>query len=433
MIINYKKFLLLCLFFTPALAMDIEQAKLRVTSELRQALEDGDTEKAASLLDENIIGVDHRYEHGNTALYLAVRGRHLELVRLLLSRHANVNLAGMDGDTPLHIIATLDDPQGIAELLIQVGAEVNRPNNDGATPLHGAANFGNIRLAEVLLRHGANFRQPNRWGIWPYFSISARSVGEMIPLFLRYGVCSNDRFIKNNPHIMGALAEHVPNKLSLACIFGDVERVKELLGISASPNDFILDSLEKVGRLVYQLFNTNNPRRHFTPLHWAAAQGHAEIVKLLLDYGFNAQVLDEHGDTPLHVAARNGHAALISLLLRAQPALLNAQNNQGETPLHVAARRRGNIPVLQALLSAEARVDITNRDGHTAWGVARHHNQEETICFLENHAAQTVLWRVNQAGRNEGRLGNLPPEVVHTVMGFVMGNVAPNNQDNSHL
>src|SRR5260370_30217273 len=40
-----------------------------------------------------------------------------------------------------------------------------------------------------------------------------------------------------------------------------------------------------------------------TPLLVAARQGHAEIVKLLLDHGASVDSVDANGDTALHLAA----------------------------------------------------------------------------------------------------------------------------------
>ena len=80
-----------------------------------------------------------------------------------------------------------------------------------------------------------------------------------------------------------------------------------------------------------------------TPLHRAAAEGHGEIVELLLRASAAPNVRDYGGSTPLHAAARGGHAASVGALLAhdARPSLIN---EAGDTPLHEAAAWRGVPP-----------------------------------------------------------------------------------------
>ncbi|PVH68556.1 ankyrin, partial [Cadophora sp. DSE1049] len=53
----------------------------------------------------------------------------------------------------------------------------------------------------------------------------------------------------------------------------------------------------------------------WTPLWWAARNGHEAIVKLLLETGkVEVDAKDEDGRTPLSWAAENGHEAIVKLL-----------------------------------------------------------------------------------------------------------------------
>ncbi|PMD65935.1 uncharacterized protein K444DRAFT_518462, partial [Hyaloscypha bicolor E] len=45
-----------------------------------------------------------------------------------------------------------------------------------------------------------------------------------------------------------------------------------------------------------------------TPLYRASANGHAEIVQLLLERSADIKAADSDGQTPLHRASSNGHA-----------------------------------------------------------------------------------------------------------------------------
>ena len=54
-----------------------------------------------------------------------------------------------------------------------------------------------------------------------------------------------------------------------------------------------------------------------SPLHLAAASGHAEVVEALLAAGAGIEVKEKGGVTPLHCAAASGHVAVVEKLLAA--------------------------------------------------------------------------------------------------------------------
>ena len=100
-------------------------------------------------------------------------------------------------------------------------------------------------------------------------------------------------------------------------------------------------------------------------IHDAAEQGDVGKVKTLLkgnpDLVFGK---DDRGDTALHWAALNGHKDVVELLL-ANKAELDAKNNSGDTPLHWAAQE-GHKDVAELLLANKAKVDANNNCGDTA-------------------------------------------------------------------
>ena len=50
------------------------------------------------------------------------------------------------------------------------------------------------------------------------------------------------------------------------------------------------------------------------PIFWAAAQGHENIVRLLLEVGAGWILEDINGETPLSMAKKNGHNNIAKML-----------------------------------------------------------------------------------------------------------------------
>ncbi len=84
-----------------------------------------------------------------------------------------------------------------------------------------------------------------------------------------------------------------------------------------------------------------------TALHLAAANGHVDIVRLLLDKGAALEVRDAQHRSPLSVAAQSGHAAVVRLCAE-RGAQLEITDERGRTPLHLAIGEVTNADEAQA-------------------------------------------------------------------------------------
>lgn len=73
----------------------------------------------------------------------------------------------------------------------------------------------------------------------------------------------------------------------------------------------------------------------WTALHYAAAVGHADIVRLLLEHHAYIDAASPNRTTPLMMAARDGHAACVTLLLD-EGADATLRNEAGLTALDFA-------------------------------------------------------------------------------------------------
>jgi ankyrin repeat protein len=127
--------------------------------------------------------------------------------------------------------------------------------------------------------------------------------------------------------------------------------------------------------------NVKDDLREYTPLHFAAWNGHVEIARLLLQNGAEVDAKSYGGYTPLHCAAEQGNVDILHLLVE-NGANLEAQSNDGWRALHHAAWW-GNLRFIQELIS-RYHVDINARknDGRTALSWARMNDHPEIITFL---------------------------------------------------
>lgn len=53
----------------------------------------------------------------------------------------------------------------------------------------------------------------------------------------------------------------------------------------------------------------------FSPLHWAAKEGHLNLVTLLIQRGARVNATNMGDDTPLHLATAHGHRDIVSLVI----------------------------------------------------------------------------------------------------------------------
>jgi len=100
----------------------------------------------------------------------------------------------------------------------------------------------------------------------------------------------------------------------------------------------------------------------YTPLAWAALNGHAEVLRMLLGHGeVKPYTPDNHGRTPLSHAACNGNVAAVKMLLR-RDVTPDKPDNGGRTPLSLAAEG-GHDEVVKLLLGLQA-VSLDKPDNH---------------------------------------------------------------------
>ena len=127
----------------------------------------------------------------------------------------------------------------------------------------------------------------------------------------------------------------------------------------------------------------------FTALMMATDQNHMDVVQILIKKGADVNARENAGNTALSLAADRGYADIADLLIAAG-ANVNVVNHQGSAPLMVAAFK-GHLNVAQRLIKNGALVNAKNNVDITALMAASEEGHADIVSLLlENGADATV-------------------------------------------
>ena len=234
----------------------------------------------------------------------------------------------------------------LARKLVEEGVDVNVPQGDGATALHWAAHRDDLVTADLLIRAGASVNATNDLGATPLHVACQNRGGPMVELLLATGADANANLLIGETVLMTCART------------GDARSVQALLAHGAKTDE-------------------KESGHDQTALMWAAAHGHPEVVRLLLQAGadFRARTITYPQTVVDEQTQRAGREALNYTVLRG-----------GSTPLLFAARN-GNVESIKLLLDAGAGPNDALSDGMSALVLASHSGHGDVgIALLENGA-----------------------------------------------
>jgi ankyrin repeat protein len=266
-----------------------------------RAVEDGDRNRLAGLLEEHPELVRMRGTNGNDLLGMA---GDVELVRLLLERGADVDRGNAYGWTKLHQAGYSND-RPLAELLLAAGASTGlSARGDGGTPLVVALFWGHREVVDLLGVEPRNLRVAAGLGLV-----------DVIDELVRTPAAGAHRAFYR-PH--GGFPAWQPSD--------DPQEILDEALVWAAKADRVaaIDRLVELGARV-----ESDPYRG-TPLAWAASNGRVAAIRRLVELGADPNGRSTfggptHGDgvPPLHLAAQAGQEEAVELLLQlgADPSL----------------------------------------------------------------------------------------------------------------
>jgi ankyrin repeat protein len=295
----------------------------------------GDTNVVIKVVDQDYAN----YE--TTPLHKAARDGDTNLVKVLITNHADINAKERDGRTPLHW-AALNGHLEVVNLLLVNGATVDAVENDGKTPLHCAAMNDHLEIAKLLLASGAKIDARERGGDTPLHETAAHGNDDVAALLLASNADVN------------AKTDYGFTPLHRAASFGQIKVAEVLLANGAEVN-----------------FMNNNGQ---TPLHWAIQNRQTDVADLLRQHGGieNGYATGKPANAPANWntsafrgAIQSGDVNEVEKLLKEDASLIDIKDEQNRTPLILAAMaNRG--PVVELLLSHKADINAQDMFGRTA-------------------------------------------------------------------
>uniref|UniRef100_A0AAR2IR85 Protein phosphatase 1 regulatory subunit n=1 Tax=Pygocentrus nattereri TaxID=42514 RepID=A0AAR2IR85_PYGNA len=236
-----------------------------------------------------------KFDDGAVFLAACSSGDTEEVLRLL-DRGADINYANVDGLTALHQ-ACIDDNVDMVTFLVEHGACINQPDNEGWIPLHAAASCGYMDIAEYLISQGANVGMVNSEGETPL------DIAEEEPM---------EELLQNEINRQGV----------------DIEAARK-----EEERIMLRDARQWLNS--GQISDVRHAKSGGTALHVAAAKGYAEVLKLLIQAGYDVNIKDYDGWTPLHAAAHWGKEEACRILVE-NMCDMDVINKVGQTAFDVA-------------------------------------------------------------------------------------------------
>ncbi|XP_057842333.2 uncharacterized protein LOC131051725 [Cryptomeria japonica] len=320
--------------------------------ELFLALEVRDIDKIQTLHEQDKDALDGVTFQGDTALHIAAREGHQDIVKWILKEKPSLAKArNKDENAVLHEAAKSGNTE-VVRLLLQLNQSSNdRHNKFRETALVIASQYGHVGAVKLLLQARPS-EDPFEWH---------RSVREAA--------------LRGYKDVVVAMLANTPR-----CNFTSL--LMRLLA-DAWYKGVIVLMLAKTARCNFtpllrflQAWYWDFPKSPI--LHAAVQGGDLEVVKVMLNHDsweFKFMTVeDEYGRCAIHVAAIKGHWHIINEFMSRRPDSVNIRSSDGKSVLHFAVEYNQLNVVKCLLANKEAKnvAKLVSRDRDDSGNTALH-------------------------------------------------------------
>ncbi|RMZ47393.1 NACHT and Ankyrin domain protein [Aspergillus flavus] len=420
----------------------------------------GHDEMVSFLLDNGADG-NAVTRNGSTALHLATKYGQRKVMKVLLHRRVNSQIANEYGETGLQLAVGTESDESTVPLLVKNRVDVNIRNiRSGDTPLHLAVEWRRPRIILFLLDRGAAIDMTNEDGFTPLQLAAKVDNCEAIALLLQR--CANVEARSLSGYTALQLAAHAKNWIALdllligganinawskngETLLHEQARTSKTIGVVAKLLDHgaNLEARTSQGYTPLQCAAMAGNRNMFlfllergANIHVETAKGESilhvtppinedclDILRVGLECGLNVRAISSQGWEPLHQAVSVGTGASdlafdktaeYIYLLIAHGADVNARSAAatGETALHLATMALIPRPsLINILLKIGADVNAMTGDGKTALHLAAERGRESVFRILLDAGADISAEALESAeadDENETMVGSTP-------------------------
>ena len=254
-----------------------------------QAVKNGDVQAVLSSLSSG-ADINIRDRENIPVLIWAANSGHVDIVKLLLDKGADVNEKEVNTGITALWIASQNGHADVVKLLLDKGADINVKRIDTeTTALWMASQNGHTEVVKLLLDKSPeiDLEKPNTDGVTALWIASQDGHAEVVKLLLDRGVDVNVKKTDTGTSALWIASQN-----------GHTDVVKLLLDKGVDIN------VKRIGT-------------ETTALWMASQNGHTDVVKLLLDKGAEVDLEKPNiGTSALWIALKNGHADVVKLLMK---------------------------------------------------------------------------------------------------------------------
>ncbi|SEA16548.1 ankyrin repeat domain-containing protein [Bizionia paragorgiae] len=288
----------------------------------------GNIELLKQLANKGLTGTDNAFITASQGTRSKING--LDVFRYLEGIGLNPNVTSVNGETPLHALASRSKDVATISYFIDKGVDVNQEDKSGATAFLNAAQRNNIEIVQTLFKEVRNINHKNKKG------------ESALTLAVAY----------NAPEVVAFL---IANKADVM--------VTDANGNSLTP--YLLNS--------YKASRKND---------------FESKLNVLSANGLEVSKTQKNGDSVFHLALNTNNFDLVKFAAGLN-ADVNAKNNEGLTPLHKAAMLAKDTKTIKYLVSIGAKKEAVTDFGETAYDLASENEILKTkniaIEFLKNN------------------------------------------------